>query len=116
MYSSDPTGGNKEAFRGCGEGAAAPQTGVCHAAVHGTSSDGNVDRSKFKDQLINKLITRLKRLDKGQVATNLSICLLAEDENPGGYSLIYVCTNNQCMYQYQGYCFSDVLIINRVSI
>lgn len=104
------------AFKGCGEGAAAPQIGYCLAAVHGTSSDGNVGRSKFKYQLINKLIIRLKRLDKGQVATNLSICLLAEDENPEGYSLIYVCTNNQCMYQYQGYCFSDVLVTNRVSI
>jgi len=116
LCSSDPTGGHKVAFKGCGEGAAAPQIGYCLAAVHGTSSDGNVGRSKFKYQLINKLITRLKRLDKGQVATNLSICLLAEDENPEGYSLIYVCTNNQCMYQYQGYCFSDVLVTNRVSI
>ena len=47
------------AFRRCGEGAAAPQTGVYLAAVHGTSSDGNIGRSKFKDQLINKLITIL---------------------------------------------------------
>ena len=57
MYNSDPSGGHKVAFRRCGEGAAAPQTGVYLAA--GTSSDGNIGRSKFKDQLINKLITIL---------------------------------------------------------
>lgn len=64
-----------------GHGAAAPQISSCLAAVGFTSSDGNIGRSKFKDQLINKLTRKLKRLHLEQVATDISMGLLAADEN-----------------------------------
>ena len=51
-------------------GTAAPQSHSL-AAVGFTSSDGNMDRSKFKDQLIKKLTRTLTRLKPGRNKHNL---------------------------------------------
>ena len=70
------------AERSAGEGAAAPQMSHCPAAVGClTSSDGNIGGLKFRDQLMNKLTRKLKRLDLAQVAKKPSIVFLAEDED-----------------------------------
>lgn len=84
LDSRDHAGGHTVAGRSAGQEPATPQMSYCLAAVgHFTSSDGNIGGSKFKNQLIKKLTRNdnLKRLDLDQVATNISIGLLAEDDN-----------------------------------
>lgn len=62
--------------------AAALQMSHCPAPVgRFTSSDGNIGGLKFRDQLMNKLTRKLKRLDLAQVAKKPSIVFLAEDED-----------------------------------
>ena len=82
LDSWDHAGGPTVARRSDGQEAAPPQMSYCLAAVSRfTSSDGNIGGLKFRDQLMNKLTRKLKRLDLAQVAKKPSIVFLAEDED-----------------------------------